>query len=233
MWKIVLVTIGICLIAGLAINAALTSSHPPGQRDHPTHSVPPVASTPAPRQADGFQQLLQTRLTTTGSQIAAGLPATLLLENVAGETVYARVTAGELDQHPISDAPAAQYAATSRYDTFYTMPVEITVIGIVNTAGTATAPTVTFTPAVLARFSIATHPGADPLPYSNTLTSSSCPGLPQVVTLRAGQALGWCVHAFASATANQPTGGQYATLTGIYQTPVTWTSQRYVAPTIP
>ncbi|MCS6553264.1 hypothetical protein NYQ35_16925 [Curtobacterium flaccumfaciens pv. flaccumfaciens] len=182
-----------------------------------------------------LQQLLNTRLSTIGAQLSVNLPATLTIDTANGDTVYARVTMHELTKLPAHQSAAIlkERSALAGYDTVWTMPVSMTVLGIVDDAGTATRATADVSASDLSPFTIATHPGSDPLPTSNTLSSPGCSGLDGHTAIAVGHTVTWCVHGFSDAATSAPTGGQYETVSGTYATPITWASRKYAAPEIP
>jgi hypothetical protein len=224
-------------IAAVVIAIVVIAVHRPTAERPETNDAAPAAAPSASSGSEDrkLQELLNTRLSTTGAQLSVGLPATLTIDAANGDTVYARVTMDELTKLPADQVGAVlqQRSALAGYDTVWTMPVSLTVLGVVDEDGTHVEPTAALTASDLARFTIATHPGADQLPSANTLTSPGCAGLDSVSPIAAGRTLTWCIHAFADGSSNQPTGGQYETSTGTYQTPITWTSKRYAAPEIP
>ncbi|TCK58301.1 hypothetical protein [Curtobacterium sp. PhB136] len=224
-------------IAAVVIAIVVIAVHRPTAEHSETNDAAPAAVPSASSGSDDrkLQELLNTRLSTTGAQLSVGLPATLTIDAANGDTVYARVTMDELTKLPADQVAAVlqQRPALAGYDTVWTMPVSLTVLGVVDEDGTHVEPTAALTASDLARFTIATHPGADQLPSANTLTSTGCAGLDSVSPIAAGRTLTWCIHAFADGSSNQPTGGQYETSTGTYQTPITWASKRYAAPEIP
>ncbi|PZE54007.1 hypothetical protein [Curtobacterium sp. MCLR17_044] len=224
-------------IAAVVIAIVVIAVHRPTAQHPETNGAAPAAVPSASSGSDDreLQELLNTRLSTTGAQLSVGLPATLTIDAANGDTVYARVTMDELTKLPADQVAAVlqQRSALAGYDTVWTMPVSLTVLGVVDEDGTHVEPTAALTASDLARFTIATHPGADQLSSANTLTSPECAGLDSVSPVAAGRTLTWCIHAFADGSSNQPTGGQYETSTGTYQTPITWASKRYAAPEIP
>lgn len=234
MRKLLLIAAAIAavVIAIVVIAVHRPTAEHPETNDAAPASVPSASSGSDDRQ---LQELLNTRLSTTGAQLSVGLPATLTIDAANGDTVYARVTMDELTKLPADQVAAVlqQRSALAGYDTVWTMPVSLTVLGVVDEDGTHVEPTGALTASDLARFTIATHPGADQLPSANTLTSPGCAGLDSVSPIAADRTLTWCIHAFADGSSNQPTGGQYETSTGTYQTPITWASKRYAAPEIP
>jgi len=233
------------LLAALAVAAIVAAviigvTHRPPTTG-PTPAAPPTSSpvdeTPAP-DADsgrGLQELLNTRLSTTGAQLSVGLPATVTIDTSTGETVYAHVTMDELTQLPEDQAHAVleQRSSLVGYSTVWTMPVSLVVLGVVDEDGTGTSSIADLSAVDLSRFTIATHPGSDLLPASNTVTSTRCTGLDPHTSTSVDHTLTWCIHAFSAGPEQQPTGGQYETTTGTYQLPITWTSMRYAAPKIP
>lgn len=224
-------------VAAVVTAIVIVAVHRPatGQRSS-TAAVPSsVPSSTSASDDQDLQELLNTRLSTTGAQLSVGLPATLTIDAANGDTVYARVTMDELRKLPADQSAAVleQRSALAGYDTVWMMPVSLTVLGVVADDGVHTEPTAVLTASDLARFTIATHPGSDQLPNSNTLTSPDCAGLDSTTPVAAGRTLTWCIHGFADGSSNQPTGGQYETSTGTYQTPITWASKQFAAPEIP
>lgn len=224
-------------VAAVVIAIVIVAVHRPATDQRSSTGTAPSSvplSTSASDDRD-LQELLNTRLSTTGAQLSVGLPATLTIDAANGDTVYARVTMDELRKLPTDQSAAVleQRSALAGYDTVWTMPVSLTVLGVVDDDGVHTEPTAVLTASDLARFTIATHPGSDQLPNSNTLTSPDCAGLDSTTPVAAGRTLTWCIHAFADGSSNQPTGGQYETSTGTYQTPITWASKQFAAPEIP
>ncbi|UFU16094.1 hypothetical protein LQK89_17885 (plasmid) [Curtobacterium sp. C1] len=186
--------------------------------------------------ARALNELAGTRMTTIGSEISVGLPATLTLDDVAGDTVYARVTMSELTTASTSELDALRSDSSNLQDvtTVYEQHVSLEVLGITDSDGTRIVPsTDALTAAVLRRFTIATHPGSDPLPTSNTLTTGSCKGIDGPSDVGAGSTVTWCIHAFATDQDSPPTGGSYQTSNGTYAVPLTWASKQYRAPSIP
>lgn len=228
------------VVAVATAGVIVVATHRPPVEQQPV-AVPSqqVDSTtdPTDRPASGatLQDLLSTRMTTLGSEISVGLPATLTVETSTGMTIYARVTVHELAQLPAdqSSRVLGQHDALARYSTVWTMPVSMTVLGIVDADGTETLTTADVSATDLSRFTIATHPGSDPLPTSNTITSLGCAGLDGHTQVSSGRTVTWCVHGFSDATTAAPTGGQYQTVSGAYATPITWASKEYATPEIP
>lgn len=199
------------------------------------HTGPTSDPTDRPASGATLQDLLSTRMTTLGSEISVGLPATLTIETSTGATVYARVTMDELTELPADQSRSvlAKHDALAGDSGVWTMPVSMSVLGIVDADGSATLATADVSATDLSRFTIATHPGSDPLPTSDTITSPGCSGLDGHTSISAGHTVTWCVHGFSDAATAAPTGGQYQTVSGTYATPITWASKRYAAPEIP
>jgi len=237
MRKILLAVLAVAAIVAAVI---LGVTHRPAASD-PTpaasSTTSPVDETPGPETSSGrgLQELLNTRLSTTGAQLSVGLPATVTIDTSSGETVYARVTMDELTQLPEDQARAVleQRSSLAGYSTVWTMPVSLVVLGVVDEDGTGTSSIADLSAVTLSRFTIATHPGSDPLPASNTMTSTNCTGLDPHTSTLVDHTLTWCIHAFSTGPEEQPTGSQYETTTGTYQLPITWASTRYAAPEIP
>lgn len=233
MRKLLLIAFAIAAVIAAVIVVALQR---PAAESRSSTTVPVTAPSPTNGSSDGdLQQLLNTRLSTTGAQLSVGLPATLTIDAANGDTVYARVTMDELTKLPADQVQdvVRQSSALAGYDTVWTMPVSLTVLGVIDSDGTQTEPTAALSSSDLARFTIATHPGANQLPSSNTLTSPGCDALDSTTPIATGRTLTWCIHAFADGASNQPTGGQYETSAGTYATPITWASKQYAAPEIP
>lgn len=219
----------------LALTAAVTvAAVLAGCSGTPTGSA--SASPASADSARALNALVGTRMTTIGSEISVGLPATLTLDDVDGNTVYARATMSELTTASTSELNALRSDSSNLQDvtTVYEQHVQLEVIGITDADGTRITPsTNALTAAVLRRFTIATHPGSDPLPTSNTLTSGSCKGVDTAADVGAGTEVTWCIHAFATDHDSPPTGGSYQTSNGTYAVPLTWASKQYRAPSIP
>jgi len=201
--------------------------------------TPAGTASPTPS-SDGsartLNTLIGTRMTTIGSEISVGLPATLTLDDVDGNTIYAQATMSELTTASASELDELRAGSSSLQDvtTVYEQHVQLKVIGITDTDGTRVVPsTDALTAAVLRRFTIATHPGSDPLPTTNTLSTGSCKGVDGAQDVGAGSEVTWCIHAFATDQDSPPTGGSYQTSNGTYAVPLTWASKQYRAPSIP
>lgn len=237
MRKILLAVLAVAAIVAAVIIGVTHRPAASGPTPAASSTTSPVdeTTTPETNSGRGLQELLNTRLSTTGAQLSVGLPATVTIDTSSGETVYARVTMDELTQLPEDQARAVleQRSSLAGYSTVWTMPVSLVVLGVVDEDGTGTSSIADLSAIDLSRFTIATHPGSDPLPASNTMTSTSCTGLDPHTSTTIDHTLTWCIHAFSTGPEEQPTGGQYETTTGTYQLPITWASTRYAAPEIP
>lgn len=209
-----------------------TDSHPHVAATMPaavSHS-PSTSANGNDRTAETITKLEALPLAQPGSEISVGLPQTLQLDDVDGQVIYASVTMSEIQELPADQASAllAKIPALTGYSTVYEMPVSLTVLGVVTDGGADVAHQATgLTASVLGRFSIAPHPGTDPLPVSNTLSDGQCHGSPATTPATVGQTVQWCIHAFGRAGDPTPAAGRYQAPTGSYQTPVSWASQAF------
>lgn len=227
------IAITAALLTAIVIAVIVVVARQPSAEQRTT--APTAATATRNNDDQQLQKLLNTRLSTLGAQLSVDLPATLTIDTGNGDTVYARVTMHELTKVPANQSAAIlrERSALAAYNTVWTMPVSMTVLGIVDDAGTATRSTADISSSDLSPFTIATHPGSDPLPTSNTLSSPGCSGLDGHTSIAAGLTVTWCVHGFSDAATSVPTGGQYETVSGTYATPITWASRKYAAPEIP
>lgn len=236
---IVVVAIATLAAAGIGWGVAHSSRHPTATATAPAAAAPaavPSGSSSTTDTATALAKLTSTTLTTAGSELSVGLPATVTLSGVGDQLIYADVTMDEISQlpagaaaHLISSIPAA-----AGYTDVYEMPVTLRVLGVTNLDGTALKSEVAgLTAADLSQFSIGVHPGSDPLPSSDTVTSAGCAGLPQTVpVIPTGGTVRWCLHAFSGGTtAGTPVGGQYQASGGLYASPVTWASKKFASST--
>jgi hypothetical protein len=229
------VTIATIAAAGIGWGIGHPARHPAVTTTAPAApEAAPAAPAPAADSSAALAKLTNTTLTAAGSELSVGLPATITISGIGDQVIYANVTMDEISQlsaedagHLISSIPAA-----AGYTDVYEMPVTLTVLGVTNLDGTALRSGATgITAADMSQFSIGVHPGSDPLPSSDTVTSAGCAGLPQTVpTTPTGATLRWCLHAFSGGTtAGTPVGGQYQASSGLYASPVTWASKRFAS----
>lgn len=85
-------------VAAVVIAIVIVAVHRPAtdQRSSTTAAPSSVPSSSSASDDRDLQELLNTRLSTTGAQLSVGLPATLTIDAANGDTVYARVTMDEL-----------------------------------------------------------------------------------------------------------------------------------------
>ena len=89
-------------VAAVVIAVVIVAVHRPATDQRSSTGTAPTSvpsSTSASDERD-LQDLLNTRLSTTGAQLSVGLPATLTIDAANGDTVYARVTMDELRKLP-------------------------------------------------------------------------------------------------------------------------------------
>lgn len=220
---IIAVGSGLAILAGV-VGVALGSAagHPGAGPD----SRPTVEAAPAP---DPTAVTTVPPLTAAGSEIYVDVPAVLTLADDTGNTVYVQATAGELTQPSEADA-AATFAALpslNGYSEIYEAPITIQLLS-------SSTDTARLGRATLSAFSIAVHPGDDPLLSSDTLTTNGCAGLPPATSqLHTGQQLSWCVHAFRRQGDASPIGVQYEAAAGPYTAAIIWASKTFTGPAIP
>lgn len=227
------ISIATLAAAGIGWAVGHPNSHHPATSRHAAQA-PAAAPTVNPGNPGALAKLTNTTLTAAGSEMSVGLPATITIEGVGDQVIYANATMDEISQLPAGDAHhlISSIPAAAGYQDVYEMPVTLTILGVTNADGSSLKRAAAgITSGDLSQFSIAVHPGSDPLPSTDTLSTSGCAGLPQSVpTLGAGDTLRWCLHAFSGgSTSSTPVGGQYQAASGPFAAPVTWASKRFAS----
>lgn len=246
MRKLILIGVVLALTVAGGVAGIITASQhrTPRQSTEPAPTTQPAPSSaaqgfstsPSSSSAEELSRLSGLQLTAPGAQVFVDTPARVTLENINGATVYADVTVHEISAMPAGELQAVTRAFPSLSDVTagYQMGVSLTVLGLVD--GAELQPSTTgLNSQTMSRFTIATHPGSNPLLNADTLSSAGCVGLPAHPTsVKTGDTLTWCVHAFARPGDPAPIGGQYQALTGPFATPVLWASKTFTArPVIP